>query len=228
MGRFDGVTTTPRARQRGTRVARPRRHAHLTTLCRIPLGHRRGHIGCTQRTVGGGGPTAESTPDASSSEVEEAEASSDGGKPPQSGSDGGKSSAGTIELVAPQLSHDLNTGVYTASFRIKNGTTHDILELSSLEISGAYAFPKIDRAVCPPGTPGYQGGVPAAEISAPLGVAFASSPANLKTVIDLTCGSKKPCVPGCGSARAKTADGGGAAGSAGSKRSETAASSIRS
>jgi hypothetical protein len=129
----------------------------------------------------GGAPLGDTPPPLPAAEADQV-------KPPLD--DSGTGPAGMIELVAPQLSYDFDTDVYTATFRIKNGSADDILEFSSIEVMGSYGFPEIDRAVCPPETPGYPWNVPAGAISKTLGVVFASSSSSLKTVIDLTCGSK--------------------------------------
>ncbi len=98
---------------------------------------------------------------------------------------------GAIAFIAPALSFDTSTGVYTASFRIKNTTLESILEFRSVEVKGSYAFPKINRATCPSDTPGYPWDVPPNGMSSLLGIVFASSPDAQRTVIDLTCGSKE-------------------------------------
>jgi hypothetical protein len=119
------------------------------------------------------------------------DAAAEDGQIPQPLDDSGTGPAGMIELVAPQLSYDFDTGVYTATFRIKNGSADDVLEFSSIKVMGSYGFPEIDRAVCPPDTPGYPWNVPAGAISKPLAVVFASSSATLKTAIAVTCGPKE-------------------------------------
>jgi hypothetical protein len=137
-----------------------------------------------------GGAPLSNTPNPAREQEAEAD-TADTGKTPPPPKDGGSETAEEIKLVAPQLSYDFGTNVYTATFRIKNRSGEDILEFSSINVTGSVAFPEIDRAVCPPDTPGYPWSVPPGAISAPLAIVFASSSANLKTAIDLTCGSKK-------------------------------------
>lgn len=97
-----------------------------------------------------------------------------------------------LTLVSPTLSQS-PSGVYTISFRLKNGSsTTAFRAFNTLKVSaGPLSFPTIDSKVCPESTPGYPWGVAPLGLSDEVGIAFSSNKSTPKTVIDLTCGTKE-------------------------------------
>jgi archaellum component FlaG (FlaF/FlaG flagellin family) len=95
-----------------------------------------------------------------------------------------------VVLVNPSLTYDSSTDVYTLGFWIKNNTSSQMRAVTRVRVRSSYSYPEITAADCPESTPGYQWALRPGELSPQLGVAFASSATNPRTVIDMTCGSK--------------------------------------